>query len=240
MPATDGTWRASHFVDARPALIASILVALGLGIFLVIRRASGALVEPIPPVPLAAAAILALAWSASVRLLLRDSTAVVWKRSPTVALALFAIALSFPAHRALDWLIWLPVFMLNAIAPAMVFPLPAPGRGRGRGAPPIGQPSTVLQNFTRSRTTYGEEIIEGTLLAEFGPEERAVVLHVAFCPPFELLPHVEVEILDTADATCRVSQVLHNGARLEIRRSAPFDARTAISIGLFATQVADE
>src|SRR5262249_24609677 len=151
MPATEGTWRAARFVDARPALVASIVVALALGMFLVVRRATGALVEPLPPVALAATAILALAWSVIVRVLLHDSTAL-WRWAPTLALALFAVALSFPANRAIDWLTWLPVFMLNPFTPHLISLLSAPGRGRGRGATPLPQPTTQLQHLTRPRT----------------------------------------------------------------------------------------
>jgi hypothetical protein len=234
IPATDGTWRALLDADAKPALVASIAVAIALGIFLVVRRATGALVEPLSPLPLTTAAILVLAWSMTVRLLLRDSIGLKW--ATTLAVALFAIACSFPAHRAVDWLIWLPVFLAYAAAPELLTRKACAPETRSisKAAP---HESTVLQNLSRSRTTSGEEIIEGTVLAEFAPDERTIALHIAFCPPFERLPHVEAEVLDDTEANVKVAQVLHNGTRLEIRRTAPHNTPLAISIALFATDI---
>ena len=57
----------------------------------------------------------------------------------------------------------------------------------------------------------------GTVVAEFAPGERTTIVHVAFCPPFELLPQVEAEIADGPDASVQVTQVLHHGARLDVR-----------------------
>ena len=48
----------------------------------------------------------------------------------------------------------------------------------------------------------------------------------AFCPPFELLPQVEANIADDFDATVKVAQVLHNGAQLEVRLSEPAEEAT--------------
>ena len=71
----------------------------------------------------------------------------------------------------------------------------------------------------------------GTLLAEFAPGERTTTLYVAFCPPFERLPRVEVE----SSADVKTVQVLHQGAQFEIRRSGPANSPASASIEFFAT-----
>ena len=49
----------------------------------------------------------------------------------------------------------------------------------------------------------------------------SATLYVAFCPPFERLPQVEVEVADDSDANVKFAQVLHNGAQLEVRLAQP-------------------
>ena len=100
----------------------------------------------------------------------------------------------------------------------------------------IDDSGTLLQQMSRSRTAEGHESIHGTLVAEFSPGERTATLHVAFCPPFEKLPHVAAEIADGPDASVKVAQVLHNGVRLEVRLSEPAEFSTAVSLEIAAEE----
>jgi hypothetical protein len=95
---------------------------------------------------------------------------------------------------------------------------------------PIEVLGTLLQQLTRSRDADGCESIQGRLVAEFAPGERTISLHVAFCPPFEQVPEVEAEAADGPDASVQVAQVLHNGARLEVRLQRP--AAVAVNVSL--------
>jgi len=107
-----------------------------------------------------------------------------------------------------------------------------------RSAPPANGDATteqVLQRLTRVRTVDGHEAISGTLLAEFAPGERNATLHVAFCPPFETLPNLEAQIADDSEASVKVTQVLHNGAQLEVRLPEPADETIAVEVEFFAT-----
>jgi hypothetical protein len=231
MRATDGISRmslprgAARAWPIEQALSASIILALLLGMFLVARRMGGALEGALPPLQLVTAAVLLLAWALAARAIVRRPWAT-WVIAGT--LLLFAIACSFPCERAVDWLVWLSVFGAFVASQEVVAELPA-----RRSAPAIEAINTgrMLQQLTRSRTADGQDVIQGSLLAEFAPGERSAILYVAFCPPFERLPQVELE--SSADA--RLMQTLHNGVQIEVR--LPRVAKTAASatVEIYAT-----
>jgi hypothetical protein len=229
MLATDGTWREAEDVadDWRgavaPALVASLVLALAVGAFLFARRVTGALDTPLAPAPLILTAGGLLAWSAAIRWRLRDRRAD-WLSA--LVLALFAVACSFPGNRVIDSLVWVTVFAAYGLIPAR------------RSSPAIGSvssPDQLIQQLTRSRTADGCETVRGTLLAEFAPGERVVVLHVAFCPPFDRLPTVEAEVANGPACDVKVAQVLHQGARLEARLSRASSTAQRVTIEILAT-----
>jgi hypothetical protein len=92
-----------------------------------------------------------------------------------------------------------------------------------------------LQQLTRYRSPDGTHSIHGTLLVEFKPGDRSTAIHVAFCPPFERLPMVEVEVEDDACASAKLTQLLHHGVEIEVRRSEAFDEQQSVTVQLFAT-----
>jgi hypothetical protein len=100
-----------------------------------------------------------------------------------------------------------------------------------------GAPGTAvpIQQLTRYRHADGTQTIYGRLLAEFATGDRSTMLHVAFCPPFDCLPTVEAEAVDDSPASVNVTQLLHNGVQLEVRRPAPAAAPQSTTIELFAT-----
>ena len=229
MLATDGTWREAEDAvnDWRavvaPALNASLALALAVAVFLFVRRLSGALETPLAPAPLILTASGLLAWSAAIRLRLRDRRAD-WLSA--LVLALFAVACSFPGNRWIDWVVWLTALVAYGLIPAR------------RSSPAIGNSRTVeqlLQHLTRSRTADGCETVRGTLLAEFAPGERTAVLHVAFCPPLERLPSVEADAVNGPACDVKLAQVLHQGARLEARLSRASSTAQRVTIEILAT-----
>jgi hypothetical protein len=220
MFATDGTWRFPERVararrtPLEHALAASIVLLLVVAAFLVGRRLGGALAATLPALPLAVTAISLLAWAAAVRshFLCGRSGAMV-----ALVVALFAIACSYPFERTMDWLVWLPAILALGLLPA-------------RRISPIGDSSDkatglVLQQLTRSRSADGVETIRGELVAEFAAGDRIAILHVAFCPPFERLPAVAAQRTSGPACEVKIAQLLHQGARLEVRLSR---ASTAI------------
>jgi hypothetical protein len=216
MLATDGIWHESDSAGEewraleRAVLIASLVVALALGIFLCARRMSGAITLPLAPTLLICTAATMLLWSLILRLRLRFSS-VGWLAA--LALALFAVACSFPGERAIDWIIWLAVAAVYGVVPTTSARRSSPAAGRMTN----GSPDLLVQQVSRSRTVEGGEFAQGMLVAEFTPGERTSTLYVAFCPPFLFLPTVDAEPVDGPDCSVKIVQVLHQGARFEVR-----------------------
>jgi hypothetical protein len=264
MSATEGSWPAEGRVNGvllwpiAQGFIASIFLAFGLAAFLLVRRATGALTAPLPPLPLLVTAVAMLGWVWAVRYVWASSIhrgvfsarsdrfLAVWL--PALTLIFVAVACSYPGRRAVDWLVWLPVIVANSIGPHVAerrkrLPAESAVLARRTSADtlpmnpiePLDRSSTLLQQLSRSRDTDGRETIQGTIVAEFAAGERVATLHIAFCPPFESLPQVEAEIANGPDGSVKVAQVLHNGARLDVR--LPQAAIEAVAISLeFAAQ----
>jgi hypothetical protein len=206
---TDSTaWRAALPLT----LEASLALLLAIGAFLAARRLTGAFDSPLAPLPLAGTALALAAWAVALRLRLRDHR-LDWLT--LAVLALFAVGCSFPGAHVVDWLVWLGAVAVFGFTPR------APARsGRAEGIVGTAAANTetdaprVLQQITRSRTALGTETIAGTVVAEFAAGERTATVHVAFCPPFEERPTIAVE---AADGEAKVTQLLHHGARIEVR-----------------------
>jgi hypothetical protein len=240
LSATEGIWRetssrnlARHWPIAQVAA-ASVMFALGLGVFLLARRTTGALTALLPPGQLVFAAASLVAWSWFVRL---SWTTTIWP--PILAILLFAIACSHPGQRLIDWLVW-----LTAIAAILVPRKSLSQLRRRRPAEP--RPSTIenesdggqlLQELHRYRGGDGRETVRGMLLAEFAPGERNATLFVAFCPPFEQLPNVEVDVADDS-AIVNKAQVLHHGTQIEVRLRSPSACKQNVIVELFASEPA--
>jgi hypothetical protein len=217
-----------------PAIVVgSILFVSALSVFLFVRRAAGALTAPLPTLQLVATAAVMLIWAVIVREFTAKRPLFFWISLST--LLLVAVACSFPAVRVVDWLVWLPAIGVVAALPFTV-------KGEPENVPTV-QPQLanandtlerVLQQVTRLRTAEGNDAVRATLTAEFAPGDRQTTAYVGFCPPFELLPEVEANIADDSEADVKLTQVLHNGAQLEVRLSEPAEEATAVSIELFA------
>jgi hypothetical protein len=93
-----------------------------------------------------------------------------------------------------------------------------------------------LQRITRYRAADGTQAIHGTLLAEFAAGERTATLYVAFCPPFERLPTVDVEAVDNAFADVKVAQLLHNGVQIDVRLPQPAAGDETVTVELMAAE----
>lgn len=233
MPATDGTMRIAA-IQTEPSTLRARFVSaltclvLTIGAFLLTRRAIGALAAPLPVSPLLVTAPLIGVWAILVRELSHRNAIV-------TALALlgtlmFAVACSYPGARVVDWLIWPTVMFATILLPPLsrtsdddsdaIDTAPVKIMTDAIEAAEEGA-ELVLQQVTRCRTAEGREAIAGQLLAEFAPGERQSTVHVAFCPPFERLPEIEVNLADDLDATVKPTQILHNGAQFEVRLAEP-------------------
>lgn len=243
MRATDGISRTFLWRDRElrwpvdRLLAASTIFVLSIGLFLLIRRATGALTAPLPGLQLVATAAAMFAWAIVVREL--SSMRRIYESLSLAALLMFAIACSYPGARIVDWLVWLTAIaglVLSARVRGAVRTAEAPRDIGGTGDRGELNNEQVLQRLTRCRGAEGQDIVRGELTAEFAPGERQRTLYVAFCPPFERLPHVEANIADDSDATVKIAQTLHNGTQLDVRLSHPAPKAARVTIELFATE----
>jgi hypothetical protein len=242
MRATAGTPRRSILTNDRRliarAISASLAVALSIAAFLLTRRLAGAFSAPLPtPQLLFTAAILA-AWAVAVREL--TSRSIVHTSLCLAVLLLIAVACSYPGTRLIDWFLWPAAMLIVAWSPTAIWQSHEPVVLRidsTTNSEPANEENSreqILQQLTRFRTEEGHDALRGTLIAEFPVGERQLTLHVAFCPPFKRLPEVEADVADDSDASVKLTQVLHNGAQLEVRFPEPVDEPVSIALDLFA------
>lgn len=206
------------------SVLGSLLAACAL---LASRRLVGAIGTPLPALLLFATAVFLAITIWSVRIVWLSPRGanrfVTW--SPLVAVLLAMCAFSWPMARAIDWVIWLPILAGEITCFFRTGLGPMPRSLDSISAKPASDPTTapadssdqILQQLTRLRDESGVESLFGTLRAEFAPNERTAVLHVAFCPPLETIPEIAAEPTDGPDATVRVTQSLQHGTRLEVR-----------------------
>lgn len=75
----------------------------------------------------------------------------------------------------------------------------------------------VTQQFTRSRTPDGGEVLAGWLRMRMDAGQRSSNVHLAFCPPFAKTPKVAIEQLDGPEARVKTVQLLPYGARFDVK-----------------------
>ena len=95
----------------------------------------------------------------------------------------------------------------------------------------------MLQQLTRvAHRRWTAKSIRGTLLAEFAPGERSATLYVAFCPPFERLPHVEVEVVDDSTPTSRLRKSCTTAPSSKSGCRAPATTAATRDVEFFAAE----
>jgi hypothetical protein len=121
--------------------------------------------------------------------------------------------------------------LLNGIA--------APSRASSPAARrPMITPDQLLQQQTRIRTAEGKEAVHATLVAEFPVGQRSATLYLAFCPPFEYLPDIEASVTDGPEANVEVTQLLHNGAQLDVHLSDNHQTHQHVVVEVLAAEPA--
>jgi len=95
--------------------------------------------------------------------------------------------------------------------------------------PEVAEPlEEVSQQLTRSRTADGVEQLSGWLRLAFSADQRTGSIHVAFCPPFESMPELEVEQIDGPEIRIKTAQLLTYGARLDLKLIAPIEESASV------------
>ena len=226
----------------RWGLVASgSLVALLCG-FLMIRRTTGALSNPLTGEGLVFVTIIALAGCAAFRVswLALDSGAtaprpVVWLALPSLSLVFLVAALT--RSQTPLWAVGL--LWLTTVASEVAWWLAGVRWGAWRSAPAsesrspqpvsselqsdldveeeVALPTGVIQQLTRARSDSHGESLYGLVRAEFAPGELAQQVHVAFCPPFAERPKLQAFVVDGPAANVHVAQLESFGTRIELR-----------------------
>ena len=75
----------------------------------------------------------------------------------------------------------------------------------------------VLQQLTRSKTADGTERLDGWLRMPLAPGQRTASVHVAFCPPFETNPTLDLEQIEGPEGRIRSAQLMPHGVRLDLK-----------------------
>lgn len=92
----------------------------------------------------------------------------------------------------------------------------------------------VTQQIIRARTAEGGEIVTGRLRACFSAGQRTGSVHLAFCPPLDSTPRVEIEQLEGPSARIKTAQVLPYGIRLDVKLASACDKPMDILMQLSA------
>lgn len=200
-------------------------------ILLAARRLAGGMETPLPPVALWAAVALAglLAFAARGAAAGRNAAAAA-RWHPSVALVIFAAALSTHGTSPSGWIVAWSIVALEEFAVWRRLrrrpPLPLARTIVGEPqpeAPPLAPvaPSAlspeVIQQLTRAQTASGVDRLSGWLQTSLAAGERTAVLHVAFCPPFAEAPRIVARQSAGPPARIRLVTILPHGVRLEIK-----------------------
>lgn len=252
-PAIDGRVVSQLIVAGATVLLA--LVALT-ACYVWVRRATGALVEPLPAAAMVAAGAALAVTAVLFRLGCsggnrsnRVAQYMLWA-APTAAVATAAGALSLAdsspgALLGLWGLValeegwsWERV-LRGAKAPAVL--------GVHRGATFKESPAQdsltslpveidqsdqehVSQYLVRRQNDQGGETMDGWIRAEFVPAQRHAIAHVAICPPFEQTPRCYAEIADGPAGEVKIGQLLAYGVRFEIKLDQPAVEATSVTV----------
>jgi hypothetical protein len=204
------------------AVVISALAGLiMLALLLIVRRVSGGITEDLPLSSLATTALAALAIMTGTRMAWRRTFlegtevdgAIGWAGS--AAMLLLAIGVSFPAQRAEDWIVWLPVLVVDQLVRRRVFETHDQIEELKIAKPQARLQAQEFQQIIRLRDAAGREVVHATLRGDFVPGQRTATVYVGFCPPLAGRPEITVESESTAEF--KVVQAFSHGARIDVR-----------------------
>lgn len=248
---------ASAMVRLGQVMTASVLALLALAaLVVVLRRLSGALVEPLPSAVLwclaAFLAGIAILFRGSFVAHVADQTRArayaLWA-APSVVLLLAAVGLSsretagggliglwglLALEEGWSWSRWFPEAAASRVAqPAAVAPSGIVASPRtldiASGGDEACDPA-VSQRLVRRRQAEGGEILEGWVRAALVAGQRHAAAHVVICPPFARVAECFAEPSDGPPSQVKVAQVLPYGVRFEIKLDAPAEEPTNVTI----------
>jgi len=93
---------------------------------------------------------------------------------------------------------------------------------------------SVTQKITRASGEDGTEVIHALLRGDFVVGQRLVTLHVAFCPPLQGIPHIDLNQSAGPSVRIQATQVQPFGMRIEARLERAADSPQSVTIELLA------
>lgn len=225
------------------AMVISALASLILfALLLIVRRVAGSITADLPLVTLATTALAALAIVTGTRMAWQRTflegteadTTIGWAGS--AAMVLLAIGVSFPAQRVEDWIVWLPVLVVDQLVRRLVLETDDQVEEVNIAKPQAALRGEQVQQIVRSRSADGAEIVHATLRADFVPGQRTATVYVGFCPPLGGRPEITIEAASGPNAEFKIVQAFSHGARIDVRLAAT--AIEAMSAVLHVTAIA--
>lgn len=132
-----------------------------------------------------------------------------------------------------------PADRRSDLRPAMVA---APPMDSPLGSPSLGLleeeadlPDEVTQCIVRRATATGGETVDALVRGNFAPQQRALSLHLNFCPPLAVRPEVEVESISGPANRVQELYVQPFGVRIDLRLSRAEGAATSVVLRVVAT-----
>ncbi|MGY8767562.1 MAG: hypothetical protein ACKVH8_03880 [Pirellulales bacterium] len=95
-------------------------------------------------------------------------------------------------------------------------------------------PQNVTQQLTRA-VEDGTEVLHGQVRAEFAADQRHESIHVAFCPPLDDIPEVELMQLEGPEVSVKPAVVQPHGARFDLQRSGDSTQAESVVMEFFAS-----
>ena len=99
---------------------------------------------------------------------------------------------------------------------------------------------SVTQQLIRSRTVEDTEVLAGRLRAYFAPGQRTGSVHVAFCPPLDVVPAVEVEQIAGPQSRIKTAVVFAHGARFDVKLTTAASEATSVLLHFSAVASAGD
>ena len=85
----------------------------------------------------------------------------------------------------------------------------------------VPPPEDLLITQNRCLNPDGSQRVEGWFRVPFSPGETVSVCHLAFCPPFQARPHLQLIQLEGDEVQISPTMIEPFGARIEIKRTLP-------------------
>lgn len=232
--ATSSAWRdAGRWI---PSLCLS-----GGALFLVARRASGALRFPLTAgdalvCATALVVLAAICRGAAVRGAAASPRFVdlLVRFSPTAAVVAIAWALSLPGTSPAALVTLWCLTAAGEIAWFAWSNLVAPLDGLKKWTAAATPTRRIRQQLTRFSDAAGRDVVEGTAVARFAPGQRTASIHLAFCPPFEHAPEIACGAAGDVAAEVKVVQSLAYAARFDVKLASASAAAIDVPVSFSA------